>query len=37
MKQELRYWASVRRHKTHHPTDAAICSLPLFRLLIEEF
>jgi hypothetical protein len=37
VKQELRYWPPVWRHETHRLTDAAICGLPLFRLLIEEF
>jgi hypothetical protein len=37
VKQELRYWPAVRRQETHHLTDAAICDLPLLRLLVEVF
>jgi hypothetical protein len=36
VKQELRYWPPVRRHVAHRLTDAVICGLPLFRLLIKE-
>jgi hypothetical protein len=37
VKQELRYWPPVRRKEMHHLADAAICTLPLFRLLVEVF
>jgi hypothetical protein len=37
VKQELRCWPPVRCKEMHHLADATICTLPLFRLLVEVF
>jgi hypothetical protein len=37
VEQELSYCPAVRRQQTHHLADAAICSLPLLRFLVEVF